>query len=221
MIRKQAQFTQAMELRKRGFTYEEIGKIVGVAKSTISLWFSRETWSESIRENNKIRSAKENSKRIALLNTARKNQHAKLYAEAERSARVEYGHYKANTLFIAGLMIYHSCGALTQERNIRCSTTKAVSHRIFIRFAMEFLGVSREKVHFWLLAPRELESDLLPKEWSKKIGLPVAQFYKTQVIKVEHVKKPLHDGVGNTIIGSILLKKKLMIWIELALKDMQ
>lgn len=86
MIRKKAQFEHAKELRKRGFTYKDISKIVDVSISTVSLWFSRETWSKSVTDDNQKRAAKENKKRISLLNTARGNQYKKMYAEAERSA---------------------------------------------------------------------------------------------------------------------------------------
>ena len=57
------------------------------------------------------------------------------------------------------------------------------------------------------------------KYWSKKTGISVAQFYKSQVIEGRSKKRTLHFGVGNTIIGSTLLKKKLDLWISLALKE--
>ena len=221
MIRKSAQFTHAKELRTRGFTYEEIAKIVDVSKSTISSWLSHETWSISIKEDNAKRAAKENKKRISLLNKARGNQYKKLYAEAERSAVTEFKHYKQNPLFIAGLMLYVGEGDNSEGRLIRIANSKMEVHSIFIAFAKEFLGVPREKLRFWVLLYPDLNPEKCSRAWSKTTHIPLSQFHKYQVIQGKSMKRTLHYGVGNTIIGGTVLKKKLMKWIELALKELQ
>jgi predicted transcriptional regulator len=214
MIRKSEQFEQATSLRKRGFTYEEISKMVGVSKSSVSNWFSRETWSQS------ISASKSNSKRISLLNTSRGNQNKKMYAEAERSAVTEFKHYKNNPLFIAGLMLYVGEGDNKHRRLIRLANSREEIHRIFISFIIEYLGVPREKIKFWILLYPDLDPLKCSKHWSKALKLPISQFYKYQVIQGKSTKRTLHFGVGNTIIGSTVLKTKLNKWIELALKDL-
>lgn len=220
MIRKKEQYEQAIGLRKRGFTLEEIAKIVQVSKSTVFMWFSDEEWSQKISEDNKKRAAKENKKRISLLNTARGTQYKKMYTEAERSAEVEFKHYKHNPLFIAGLLLYVAEGDSSKNNVIRISNAKKDVHRIFISFALEYLGVSREKIRFWVLLYPDLDPLKCSKSWSKALKLPIAQFHKYQVIEGRSPKQTLHDGVGNTIIGDTVLKKKLMKWIELALKEL-
>lgn len=217
MVRKKAQFEQAKELRKRGFTYEEIAKIVDVSVSTVSLWLSRETWSKAITLDNKKRAAKENKKRISLLNTARGNQNAKTYRAVEHSASIEYKHYKNNPLFVAGLMIYLSIGDQAVDRPIRISSVQNEVHRIFIAFATDFLGVSREKIRFWVLIDEKQQAEKCLNTWSKAIGIPRSQFFKSQIQR--GVTSALHDGAGNTIIGSVLMKKKLLAWVALASKE--
>ncbi len=221
MIRKTGQFEQVKQLRKRGFTYTEIEKIVGVSRSTVSLWLSRETWSKAITDDNKKRSAKENSKRISLLNTARGNQYKKLYAEAERSAVTEFKHYKNNPLFIAGLMLYVGEGDNGDSNLIRLANTKIEIHRIFIKFLTEFMGVSREKIRFWVLLYPDLDPLTCSRFWSRGLKIPLTQFHKYQVIEGKRKKRVLRYGVGNTIIGNAVLKKKLMKWIELVLKELK
>lgn len=220
MIRKTAHYEQAKELRKRGFAYEEIAKIAGVSKSTVGLWFSRETWSKDVTHANQKRASRENSKRISLLNKARGNQFKKLYAEAERSAVTEFKHYKHNPLFIAGLMLYVGEGDNSQHHLIRIANSKPDIHRIFISFAKEYLGVSREKIRFWVLLYPDLDPLVTSRHWSKEIGIPLSQFHKYQVIKGKSKKRTLHFGVGNTIIGGTVLKRKLLKWIELAFKEL-
>jgi predicted transcriptional regulator len=220
MIRKSAQFEHAVQLRKRGFTYDEIAKIVGISKSTVSSWISRETWSIAIKQDNQKRAAKENKKRISLLNTARGNQNKKLYAEAERSAKTEYKHYKYNPLFIAGVSLYMADGDHTDEHLIRIAGSRKDVHRVFIQFIQEYLGVPREKIHFWLSVYSGTSPEKCSRAWSKTIRIPLSQFHKYQVIEKRTKKHTLHDGVGNTIIGGTVLKKKLMQWVELASKEL-
>ncbi|MCF7815795.1 MAG: hypothetical protein K9M10_02650 [Candidatus Pacebacteria bacterium] len=220
MIRKSAQYEQAKELRMRGFTYAEVAKIVGVAKSTVSLWFSRETWSANVAEDNTKRAAKENKKRITLLNKARSNQFRKLYTEAERSATTEFKHYKSNPLFIAGLMLYLSKGDHSNSPVICISSSRKEIHRLFIRFSTEFLGVQKEKMRFWLLLNSSHSAETCSRSWSKEIGLSVKQFHKNQITKNNNIGSTLHDGVGNTIIGGTLMKKKLQKWVETALLEL-
>ncbi len=218
---KKVEKLQAIELRRRGFTYQEIAKYTNVSVSTLSAWLSHETWSQKIAESNEKRASKENSKRISLLNKARGNQYKKLYDEAERSAETEYKHYKSNPLFIAGLMLYVGEGDNRDSRLIRLANIKMDIHIIFIMFLREFLGVPREKIRFWILLYPGLDPERTSRTWSKALKIPLTQFYKYQVIQGKSTKRVLQYGVGNTIIGSAVLKKKLMKWIELALSDLK
>lgn len=218
---KKLEKEQALNLRKRGFTYQEIAKYTNVSVSTISLWLKNEAWSHKITEDNQKRAARDNRKRISLLNTARGNQYKKLYAEAERSAITEFKHYKTNPLFIAGLMLYVGEGDNGDSRLIRLANTKMDIHRIFIAFLEAFLGVPREKIRFWVLLYPDLDPQKCSRAWADALKLPLSQFHKYQVIQGKSTKRVLQYGVGNTIIGSAVMKKKLMKWIELALAELK
>ena len=215
MIRKREAWQKAMELRKRGFTYVEIAKYVGASKGTVSNWLSHESWSKKVRDDNTKRAARDNAKRISLLNTARGNQNRKLYAEAERGAATEFKHYKHSPLFIAGLMAYVALGDHTHTAKIRLSSARMEAHRVFVRFAQEYLGVPREKVHFWLILYPSMDEERCIRAWSRKIGLNIGQFHKTQVIKSQSTRRTLQYGVGNTVINSALQKKRLLKWVSL------
>jgi hypothetical protein len=210
----------AISYRKRGFSYTEIAKICAVSPSTLHAWLAHEPFSQAVTVTNKKRAAKDNRARIGLVNKARRSERAAQYKAIVKLAETEYRHYRTSPLFMAGLMLYISEGDTEDARLIRMTTGRPEPHRIFIRFMCEFLGVEKKHIHFWLLLYPDLNEVTCMKYWIKAIGVSAGQFYKNQVIKGRSKKRTLHFGVGNTIIGSTLLKKKLIRWIELAQKEL-
>ncbi len=217
---KKEAYEQAIAFRKRGFTYTEIAKICGVSVGTVSAWLKPLPFSVQITAQNKDRAAQENKKRMVSINKARTAERAKQYDQVVQMAQTEYQNYRQSPLFVAGLMLYISEGDNTHSRLIRLTDSRPVLHKIFIKFLLTYLGVEKSAIKFWLLLYPDLDEVVCMKHWSKKTGISVAQFYKNQVIQGRSLKRTLHFGVGNTIIGSTLLKKKLSRWIELFLKEL-
>ena len=184
---------QVLEFRKRGFTYSEIAKICGVSKSTVSNYLSKKKFSKQVAKDNSERAAKENRKRMQLLNSARKAERKTRYKEAIRSAETEYKHYKHAPLFTAGLMLYLSDGDLKDQARIRLTTQNKEAHRIFITFLKEFLGVENQQLSFWLLLYAGMEETKEMKWWSRQIRLSVTHFGKTQIAMVLYKLTQLHS----------------------------
>jgi len=220
MVRNEEKYEQAVSLRKRGFTLKEIAMVCEISKSTASIWLKNKAFSALVTKQNVKRAGAENAKRLKLINKARSAERAARYREAVRTAETEFKHYKKDPLFIAGIMLYVGEGDNKHRRLIRIANARMDVHKIFVRFALEFLGVEKNRIHFWILLYPDLNEERCMKKWSKAIGVPSPQFYKNQVIQVKTSKRTLHYGVGNTIIGSTVLKYKLNRWIELAIKEL-
>ena len=218
-IRLEEQYEQALQFRKRGFTYSEISKIVGVSRSTLSTWFSKKAFSKKVRTENTQRAAKENVRRISLVNKARKSERSARYQEAEKSAITEYRHYKKDPDFIAGLVAYIALGDQTHPSRIRLSSTSPIMHTTFLRFCREYLGVTSEDVHFWIIIPSHAKEEKEMRYWSRKLSLPLSRFYRTQLVHTHANGRTLQHGTGNTIIGNTVLKKKLLQWVTLYSKN--
>ncbi len=216
---KQDAYVTALAFRKRGFTYGEIAKICDVSVSTLSNWLAHEPFSKKVAQDNIAKATVQNTKRLALINKARNTERKSQYVEITRLAEIEYKNYRTTPLFIAGLMLYVSEGDHQNDRLIRMATSRTELHHIFIRFLTTYLGVEKRSIRFWLLLYPDLDEVLCMKHWCKKTGLSAGQFYKNQVIKSRSTKPTLHFGVGNTIVGNILLKKKLQRWTELLTRD--
>jgi DNA-binding transcriptional MerR regulator len=220
MVRNIDTFNQAVSLRKRGFTLSEIAKYCEISKSTASLWLKDNEFSNDVTKQNMKRAGLENVKRLKLMNKTRQLEREKKYLEAIKAAETEFKHYKKEPLFVAGLMLYVGEGDNTHRRLIRIANTRITVHKIFLRFAIEFLGVPKDKIRFWILLYPDLDEEKCMRRWAKELSLPYAQFYKNQVIPGKSKKRTLQHGVGNTIIGSTVLKYKLNRWIELATRDL-
>jgi len=221
MVRNEEVFTQAVQLRSRGFTLEEIAKVCDVSKSTVSKWLKNNATSASITAQNKRRAGRENAKRLQLMNKARTGERTNRYREAVRSAETEFKHYRTQPLFVAGVTTYAAAGDRTAPRVIRLSSARVSLHRTFIRFATEFLGVDKSQVRFWVLLYRGQNEETCLKKWKAVTALPYSQFHKSQVATAKVAQgKTLHYGVGNTIIGNTVLKHKLNRWIELMEKEL-
>ena len=219
MVRNPENLEQALRLRERGFTLQEIAKVCDVSKSTISKWLAGNKASIEVTKQNKRRAGQENAKRLKLVNKARGTQRDAHYKELEKAAVTEFKHYQKDPLFVAGLMLYASKGDLSVERPIRLSDTSIEAHQIFTRFLVEYTGIELSGVRMQLvLYPSHIESTCMQK-WSKSLKLPYQQFHRSQVIQSTQ-KQPLHCGVGNTIIGSTGLKRKLLVWVSLLQKDL-
>ena len=221
MVRNEEKYQQALSFRSRGFTLEEIAKICAVSKSTVSKWLKNNSISEAVTKQNKRRAGKENAKRLQLMTKARTKERTIKYQEVERSAEVEFKHYKNNPLFVAGLVTYLAIGDMSDERIIRLTSARMSAHKAFLSFALGYLGVAKPKVKFWLLLYPEHQEEVCMRKWHQATALPYSQWHKNQIVGKSLTKKTLHHGVGNTIIGSTVLKRKLVRWTQLLQKELK
>ncbi len=140
-------YQKARDFRKRGFTYFEIAKLVGVSKGTVSNWLGKQSFSKKVRQDNEIKARRDNVKRIALVNKARDKERAKHYHAAVRSAAVEFKHFKSSPLFQVGLGIYLTSGDLKHPSQIRLPSQRPEVRKRFKRFLEEFLGADKARIY--------------------------------------------------------------------------
>lgn len=217
MVRNKEKYDQVVSLRQRGFTLEEIAKYCEISKSTASKWLKDKPFSATVTKQNMRRAGVDNAKRLKLIAKARTGERKKRYADAVTSAKIEFANYQTNPEFVAGLVAYMASGETVDDRTIRFSHTSPELHRLFINFALKFLGISKSKIHFYLHLYAGSNEELSMKKWSKTTTIPYSQFYKNQIVN-KSGRQPLHYGVGNTIIGNTYQKQRLKTWLLLAKK---
>jgi transcriptional regulator with XRE-family HTH domain len=218
MVRDDDKYNQAIALRKRGFTLSEIAKYCDISKSTASLWLKDKAFSEAVKVQNTKRAGVENAKRLRLMSKTRGTERKLRAKETEKSALVEFKNYQSNPEFRSGLMAYIAAGDTLDVNKARLSSTSLFLHSQFVAFAQNFLGVEKKQIHVWLLLYKGVSEEKAMKYWSKRLKVPLGQFYKNQYVQ-NAPSKALHFGVGNTIIGSTYHQQKLTAWVRQAEKQ--
>jgi len=220
MVHKVKELELATQYRQRGYSYSEIATLCGVSKGTVSNWFAGKKFSQQVKKDNQERAVRDNVKRLGLINKARASERTRSYTDAIKTAELEFKHYQNDPLFIAGIMLYLGQGDTKDPAKIRISNSRFAVHKIFWKFLTTYLGVPRESIRFWLLLYPDIEEGEAMKRWVKQLKIKDDQWYKNQVISQKSQKPTLHFGVGNTIIVSTMLKRKLRRWTELAEKTL-
>jgi transcriptional regulator with XRE-family HTH domain len=206
---------KAFELRKSGKTYREIEELLNISRSTLCNWFKNEQWSKHIKKSNINRHLELSTERLKKLHEARRLILDKEYLKAETDAIQEFEFNKNDPLFMAGLMIYAGEGDKTNRFRIKLTNSEFYLHLIFIKFLEKFLKIERKNIKFWLLLYPDHDIEKSVGIWSYKLNISKSNFNKSQVIAGKEKIRKLQYGVGNSIISSVILKKKLLKWLEI------
>jgi len=125
-----------------------------------------------------------------------------------------------NPLFVAGLTLYWAEGDSKAKNPFRLTNTDPRMIALYTKFLTEAIDIPKESLRPAII----LYPDLSEKEcltfWSKVIGVPKTQFYKTQFIKGRHPTKRLSKGICMITCGNGQLKEKVTVWIDLLSKKL-
>lgn len=211
----------AMKLRKLGKSYKQISRELNVPKSTLSNWLSNLAWSKSIKDNLSEKAKILSSKRFKLVAKVQKKRWFEWEKKLIHEAQQEFKILKHNRLFLAGLMLYWSEGDNKKGNGqVRLGNTDPRMVRLFVKFALQFCKVQKNKIHPGLIIYPDINEAKCKTFWSKYIGIPEQQFYKTQTITGKHPTKRLQNGICTVRIGSTALKNKVTTWINLSYQEL-
>src|SRR3989344_6971529 len=182
---------RAYELRRKEKIYSEISRLLNIPKSTLTVWFKDQQWSQEIRD----RLGKEQSlsfpKKLKAIIKANKERWAKKHQEYRNLGEKEFITLKDDPLFLAGVMLYWGEGDKSQKYSyIKLSNTDPSMIRVFYSF-LKKISVPPERIFIWLLLYPDLKDDMQKKFWSKASGVPLSQFKNSIYIQGRHPTKRL------------------------------
>lgn len=204
-------------MRRKGYSYNAIAAEFGIAKSTLHEWFGGTSWSERVRRRLIKKSQRLSIKSMRVLARVQKAKWEAWREGYRTEAREKFNQLATNPLFIAGLMLYWGEGDSKSPHLVRLTNTDPRMVKLFVRFLAGCCAVPRERITANLILYPDLHNERELDFWSRRVGLPLSQFRKSQVIQSRnfqglHPSKRLEHGICLVTVCSRGLKEQMWIW---------
>jgi len=199
-------------LRRAGKSYAEIANELGVAKSTLSTWFSGVDFSKAIRSELTKQATKKGAVHLRELHKVRGAALAVRYDLAEKEALKEMELYRRIPLFTTAIAMYWSEGDTYGRNQVRLTSTDPAMLKIFVTFLGTICGIPKDKIHLALFIYPDLSEVKCKRFWAKELG--ASSFYKTQVLAARKNTKKVSYGLCSVVVSDTYLKRKIMLWID-------
>jgi len=215
---------QAIQLRKQGLSYNEIGAKLKISKSTLSYWLSEIELSQKAKSR---LSARVYVGSIVGLIRRNKNQTALAQERANKirtEARKESLSLMYDPLFLTGISLYWAEGykkgaAGSKWKSIDFANSDPEMIKVIMKFFRKFLKIDDSKIKIQLMAHRNVDIDKAVEFWSKLTKIPTSQFIKTYATASKSSKnkrKPnsLTFGTVHIRINDVKLFFRIIGWID-------
>lgn len=212
---------KAIILRKKGKTYSQIKKTLGISKSTLSGWLSKypltEKQLEFLKHNRKY------NKQLAIEKTIivkRKKREERIKATYEDQKRYWVSLSKRE-LEIAGLFLYWGEGSKRLNGPVFLNNTDPKVMKFVLYWFVKGLHIPQEKIRVDLHLYSDMNVEKEISFWRKTLNLPLSQFrnpYIKKSLKADIDHKGFGHGTCGLVVNDVFLKERIMMAIE-ALAD--
>lgn len=220
--------SQAMKMRLKGRSYNEINKELGIPKSTLSDWFSKMKLSDKANARLKGRVYQGTLNGLVKRNKAQTHLAQKRARETQREAADEVKKFSNYELLLVGAALYWGEGYKKavvkngKERThhmIGFSNTDPIMIQIFMKFLREVLNIDNSAIKVNVRIFEHINADEAIQYWSNITKLPVENFHAPSytVSKSSQGKKPYNQLPYGTIQVRVCDTQKfhqIMGWIE-------
>ncbi|MEK7521560.1 MAG: helix-turn-helix domain-containing protein [Patescibacteria group bacterium] len=178
MIRKPLEKAKALELRNKGFSIKEIGTMLDVSSSTVSLWVRHIQLSPTQRDRlvKKVFDTLQQGriKAQAIQKQARDKRLNRLTKEAEK----ELGTLSGRDLFVAGIFLYWAEG-FKKDNRLGFANSDPTMIKLFLKW-LEVAGVPKStlRLRVGLNISHKGRIEEVQKYWEAQTGIPQSQFQK-------------------------------------------
>lgn len=207
---------KAIELRKKGLSYNQIKLKVPVSKDTLSRW-CRDVILNPKQLAGLLKRKIEGSERGRIIG-AKILQQKRLdqISEMLNVGKLEVGSINKRDRFIIGIALYLGEGYKTDK-----SICIANSDPKIIEFMMcwfrEFCGIEEEKFTGQLWIHKNRDKSKAEQFWSRLTNIPISNFTKTYVTenkdKSRKIRKNIHEfGVFSIRISKAAIQRRILGW---------
>lgn len=213
--------SNAIALRKKGWSYSEILKRVPVAKSTLSLWLRGVNLSKKQKQKltrKKLKAAHRGGK-------VKKNKRIALTKKIKKQARDEIGGFNKRDLWLVGIALYWAEGSKQKENNpsqgLVFSNSDPLMLKVFLKWLLSCLKIKKNDIKFEIYLNKNFLMNLhsIKRFWSGETGFPIERFSKIyfKKNKINNKKKFNLNYFGLIRIkvkNSTNLNRRISGWIE-------
>ena len=208
---------KALELRKKGYSYNEILKIVPVAKSSLSLWLKDCSLTKA--EKHLLKKRKNSNISLGRIRSAASIRQNKINKDSLllQTARLEFEKHHQDLLFHVGISLYWAEGAKRNDRfHFMNSDSEMVE--VLILWLEKFTEYKRSDLGFRLYIHQPFIRDNWEFWWQEQLAVNPAQFKKT-IIKPSGLgvkKRPNYKGcIRLEVPRSTHLLTKMKLWMNM------
>lgn len=203
---------KAIKLRKLGKSYSEIRKQVNVSKGTLSIWLRDIKLSPEQEKKLYVERRQKNAYRLAKFNQRRRMERTEKTIE---EAKKEVRKFLKNPSFLAGLMLYWAEGDKSDEiEKVKFSNSDPAMTKFMMGWFRNACKVPEEKFRICLHIHKLHCIKDIREYWSEITGVPLPQFYKTQIkpTSLKQRKNKLYNGTCAISIHNKDLFRRIKGW---------
>lgn len=192
----------AVAMRAEGRSYREIREVVGVSKSTLSLWLRDVPLTEeqqqalAVRGPTAARARAENNRQVA----------ARRRAQVQAEARAQITELSESELFVAGVVAYWAEGAKNKPwrhgQGVVFVNSDPALIILFMRW-LELVGVVADRLRFRVMIHESADPAGALRYWSHVVGAPVDAFGSTTL--KSHNPRTVRRNVGDHYHGCLVV----------------
>lgn len=193
----------AVAMRKEGRSYREIQDVVGVSKSTLSLWLRDVPLTEEQQRALAMRgpAATHKNSQAARANATRRR------SVVQTTAKAQITHLSESELFVAGVVAYWAEGAKNKPwrsgTRVRFMNSDPRLVRLFLSWLC-LIGVSSDRIAFRLQIHESADVEQALRFWAESLGTTRAAFLNTTLKR--HNPKTVRSNVGDTYHGCLCVE---------------
>jgi len=210
---------QAIQLRKKGLTYNQISLKLDVAKSTLSSWFRTLDFNEKIKKENYSKAQEQWSENITKYNIKRAIaiKEKNLINQTKESTTIKP--ISKQQLKLLGTALYWAEGYKRTRWNIIFCNSDPQMINLMMKFFRTICDISLDKIKGQVQIHPNIEELKAQRYWSKISRIPIGQFRKslksiTRSSKQKRKYNTLPYGTFRIIINDVQLVNKIKGWID-------
>lgn len=219
-------YFQVIELRKKGESYREISKLVGVSKNSVSRWCKNlklPSFARKILE----KKVKTNKKKLEFYNKLKSEIVKKENQKIRKRASSQIQSLSNYELLLVGTALYWGEGWKKENPNryhgISFVNSDPNMIKLFLRFLKEVMKISEEKIKVSIRIHPNISAKKAINFWNKITKIPKEKFrVANQVSKVSQGKRPKTSLPYGTLKLSVHSRQKfyqIKGWIDGLIKQ--